>query len=348
MSVLDGVAVTSMANMISQLNTFLGGTPGWTTHHAPVSGEFAARKTGSGFDVGFATQWDTTAPDALGIYHFHGAVYNAGNSPWAQNDDSGNGAASSTNATIAGQRHAKITDTPIMLWVFEDDDYFHAVVKSNADNYVHFGAGVLDKFNDWAGGEYVYGHWQDTAYNTFQALRGDSTMLLDGLAVDMAVVGHYEQELWAATIHATGLANQPVGGKYLVCMGAQASGSLGNDRQAAPTARRHMLGGYRAGPVAKSFGSFRGSKMRGLNPMYPVVQYYWDRFTGGADEMYGPMSQMKDVRGLNIREFTAGDEIVVGGDTWVVFPSAEKAISDSVSTMGSSLYQGIAYKKVAS
>ena len=81
---------TNLADLISKLNTFLSGVPGWTTHHVPANGEFAARKTGVGFDIGFASQWDTASPDYLGIYQWHGAAYNPAFSPWDQNDDSGN------------------------------------------------------------------------------------------------------------------------------------------------------------------------------------------------------------------------------------------------------------------
>lgn len=333
---------TSMADFISKLNTFLSGTPGWTTTHTPASGEWAARKTPGSFDVGIATQWDTSTVGALGIYQFHGAAYSSGSSPWAQNDDSGNGAASASNASLLLSRQALIADSPLQFWCFEDDDYFHVVVQRDADDYVHFGAGALDKFNDWTGGEYVYGHFQDVLFTTNQAIKGNSTMLLDGLAVDTSP-GHNDQEIWVATMRVEGLDDQPAGGKYAVCMGNQASGNLGNDRQAVPVARVHVLGGYRAGPFSHPFATFRGTKARGLNPMHPITPFYWNRVT---DDLHGPLGQMKDVRGVNIRDFAAGEEVTIGSDTWVMFPSARKALSDTQGGVAFSQYQGIAYKKV--
>ena len=340
---------TSMADFISKLNTFLSGTPGWTTHHVPANGEWAARKTPGGNDIGIATQWDTSAPLYLGIYQWHGGAYSAVDSPWDQIDDSGNGAASTTDATIALQRSALVRAAPLQFWCFEDDDYFHCVVQTLTDRYVHFGAGLVDKFNDWTGGEYVYGWWQDNIFNGNQALIGSSTMLLDGISIDTSP-GHLNQEEWVATMRIEGLDDQVANSKYGVVMGGQATANLGTDRQGPAggpktnEARVSIIGGFRGGPISFSFGSgLRGTKTKANCPMHPVVQFYWNRVTG---DIYGPLSQMKDVRGINNRDFAPGEEVVLGADTWVVFPTARKATADTQSGVAYSLFQGVAYKKV--
>lgn len=335
---------SSLADLISKLNTFLSGTPGWTTNHIPASGVFAARKTGAGFDIGFASQWDTATPANLGIYQWYNAAYNTGASPWAQTNDSGNGAASTSNTNLGSNRHAAISNAPVQFWCFEDDNYFHCVVQASATLFVHFGAGQLDKFNDWTGGEYVYGHRRDTNFSGSLSLPiGNSTYLLDGLLMNTSPGLTTLAETYAATIHAEGLAGQGVNEKWCVSMGNQASANLGNDRQGSPQPRRHWMGGYRGGVHTKNLGLFRGTLGRGLCPMYPIISYYWRR---SPDEVYGPMGQMKDVRGVNIRDFAAGDEITVGSDVWVVFPAGVKSTSDTMSGTGFSGYQGIAYKKV--
>lgn len=333
---------SSLADLISRLNTFLSGTPGWTTYHSAGTGVFSARKTGSGFDIGFAAQWDTATPSNLGIYQWTGGAYNSGVSPWQQTNDSGNGAASTSNATLAGMRHAPITNTPNQFWCFEDDHYFHCVVQmADLVNFVHFGAGYLDKTNDWTGGEYVYGFRKDTAtVGSASTLAGTNTILLDEGLFDVSPFLNAEEH--AATVHAEGLPGQGGSEKWLVAMGNQPSANLGNDRQGSPQARGHWLGGHRRGIHALPVGLIRGTINRGLCPMYPLVGYYWRRGTGNV---YGPMGQMKDVRGLNIRDYGAGDEIAIGGDNWVVFPAVVKASGDTFSTAGSG-YAGIAYKKV--
>lgn len=331
-------STSSLADFISKLNTFLS-TNGWTTHHSAANGEFAARKTASGVDVAFASQWDTTTPDNLGIYQWVGAAYNSGVSPWQQTDDSGNGAASTSNASLGGQRFANIGNTPVQFWCFEEDYYFHVVVQINTTDYVHFGAGALALYNDWTGGEYVYGHRQQTGPNTSVAVLDGTTLLLDGLCKD-GTDPSSGMELFAATIHCESLPNQVAGGKYAVSMGNQGSSNLGNDRQTTPKARVHFTGGMRAGPGVLAWGQFYGNVASGLLPGYPLNTFYFDRSTGDA---YGPMGRVKDVRGMSIRDYVAGQEITVGSDTWVIFPAHRRYEGTLTNSSG---YQGIIYKKI--
>ena len=76
--------------------------------------------------------------------------------------------------------------------------------------------------------------------------------------------------------------------------------------------------------------------------MYPIVPFYWNRTT---NNITGPLGQMKDVRGLNIGNFAEEEEILVGSDTWVVFPTYRKTPT-TTNVTGYTGYQGIAYKKV--
>ncbi len=328
---------TNTADLISKLNTFLSAN-GWTTHHVPASGEFAAEKNPSGSTwITMAVQWDTSTPRNLGIYQWHGATYNSGASPWAQNNDSGNGAASTSNATISGNRRAFLgtAGAPQEFWAFEDDDYCHVVVRYDTDSYTHFGFGLLHKFNDWTGGEYCYGQeWTDVSSNC--AVQTNCSLLLDGLAADASPITNMEER--SATLHIEGMTEQAGSEIWGVAMGNQNSANLGTDRGA--NDRIHILGGFRAGLLVPHFGQFAGTVARGLVPMYPILVAYWNRTNADIT----PLGTMQDVRGVSMRNFAAGDEITVGGDTWVVFPSRKRA--DAVAS-GTSVYQGIAYKQVA-
>ena len=94
--------VSSLADFVTKLDTFLTGTPGWTSDVLDTgNGKWAVHKTGAGFECRIAAKWDTGTPAYLGLYQYLGA-YNAGNEPYAQADDSGNGAQSGTDATLAG------------------------------------------------------------------------------------------------------------------------------------------------------------------------------------------------------------------------------------------------------
>jgi hypothetical protein len=143
-------------------------------------------------------------------------------------------------------------------------------------------------------------------------------------------------EYYCATVHAESLPNQT--GKWAVFLGNRASGSLGTDRGS--TARIHFTGGFRGGPIARVFGRFGNDSIKALMPGYPLGVFYWDR----SDDSARFLGWMKDVRGVNMKYFTAGDEITVGSDTWVIFPSYTKGATGA--TTNTSMHQGIAYKKV--
>src|SRR5688500_11729959 len=138
-----------MADFVSKLYTFLttagAGNPAWSAdRHVPASGEMAVSKDdGSGHSVEVAFQWDTTSPNSLGIYQYRSTLgagnYNTGLAPYAQANDSGNGAASTSEASLNGARHVPITNTPVQFWAFAGDTYAHIVVQTTTINYVHFG-----------------------------------------------------------------------------------------------------------------------------------------------------------------------------------------------------------------
>lgn len=336
-------SVSGVADFFTKLETFLAGE-GWNTYIDTSLGRFAAWKNPSGSTwITLATQWNTTSLSACGIYQWHGLAYNSGSNPWAQNDDSGNGAASTTNATLAGQRHVLLNGggTCDYFWCFEDSEYFHVVLRTGttgAYRYMHFGAGNLVKYNDFTGGEYCYAQAVETLSTGFQVPRLTSaSYLLDGLAVSGTLTN---MQLRCATIHLEGLPDQGGSSKWGVVLGNQASGSLGTDRAA--VARVHVNGGFRGGLFAPLLGNFSGTYSRGLVPLYPIVVAYWNRTT---DNVHGPLGYMPDVRGVHLLNFEAEDVVTMGGDTWVVFPS-HRRVESVTSNQGTTGYQGIAYRRV--
>ena len=334
--------VSSIADMFSKLDTFLAAN-GWSTHRDAGAGEFAAWKNPSGsIWITSAFQWDTGTPSHIGVYQWHGQAYDTagttGTVPYDQDDDSGNGAASTSNATLFGNRKITVTNSPESMWVFEDTNYWHAVVRYNTDIYIHFGSGYLNKYNDWTGGEYTYGQVINNSSSSNTAVSADSSFLLDGLSADGSAYSNMEERV--ATLHIEGMAEQGAGEIWGVCMGNQSSSNLGTDRAGGD--RIHILGGFRAGPHVTGWGQYAGTVARGLVPLYPIVQYYWDRT---ANQVYGPLGSMPDVRGISIRNFSAEQEITIGGDTWVVFPARRR--SEAGNQIAYTNYQGIAYKQVA-
>lgn len=335
---------SSIADFFTKLDAFLSAN-GWTTHLATGSGEFAADKNPSGSTwITMACQWDTGTPQHAGIYQWHGQSYDTtgvtGTVPYDQTNDSGNGAASTNNTTISGNRRVNLgTSGPEAFWCFEDTNYFHVVIRRDTNVYEHFGAGLLTKYNDWVGGEYCYGQAPDATFNTNTAVRASSSYLLDGLSADQSP-GYTNMEERCATMHIDGMAEQSLAGEiWGVVMGNQGAGNLGTDR--AGNDRIHVAGGFRAGLFPSLYGQFAGTLQRGLVPLCPIVCSYWDRT---ADEVYGPLGIMPDTRAINLKNYASEQDIVVGSDTWTVFPVLRR--TETTSSAGDTGYQGIAYKQV--
>lgn len=329
---------TSIADLMDKLATFAV-AQGWTKNEpagAPTDRLFLSRGT-----VFVAFRWATASPTAIAIYQATG--YGAGTPPPdQQTNDSGNGVVSAgfNDAAVFTSRYARVPNGTMTYWFFEDDTYLHVVVTTAALTYSHFGFGELVKLGTWTGGAYSYGHAYNASGSSI-ALSEESSFLLDG-ALGNATAANYRQ--FAATLRIESLPNQAASGKWaLVWSGGDLGTDAGNDRQT-PTAvaRGNVQGGFRAGPVAASFGRFSSAPTTGLVAMYPINLYY---DAGNTPKRWYPLGYMKDVRGIDITSFAEAQEIAVGSDTWTVFPSTFKDIDGSTAN-GSSRSQGIAYKKV--
>ena len=53
------------------------------------------------------------------------------------------------------------------------------------------------------------------------------------------------------------------------------------------------------------------------------------------------LGEINDVGGMNIQAYELGDTMLIGADTWYVFPTKKKS-GDNVT--GSTYYSGIAYR----
>lgn len=354
------ITVSSLSGFLESLQSFLtngtAGNPGWTDENAggathngvdTTNGEWAVSKDGSGSHaVQIAGQWDTSSPDYLALYQYYDSggagSYVDGSSPWGQTNDSGNGydGGTITNANLDNERYVRITATPERYWVFTDDQsgepHCYVVVETDVGRYVHFGFGILDKFNDWTGGEFCYGHRDGAGQRAGSA---DTSWALD------AFLNGTNDQNFAATMRLEGMDDSPVSGKWAVFLNdSQSSAQLGTDSAAVD--RLHCVGGVRAGAHAYMFGTQPGAIGTGYVPSAPIVAYHLDRNVGGGSSYAGawsPLGAMKDVRTLNIKNFEAGDIITIGSDDWYVFPWSKKA-DDDTSSSNTSGYAGVMYK----
>lgn len=325
---------TSLADLLSKLNTFAAAN-GWTVDEFDTVGGDWALSKGTVF---VSARWNVATPLELSI-HQALAFSGTGTLPGNHTDDSGNGfntTSSHTNTDLDNERHVThIGNGPFLAYHFFEKDsgpaYLHVSVEVSAGSWRHFGFGTMEKVGTWTGGEYAYGQVMSTSLLHTAVLVSES-YLLDGLLAQSGGM------LDAATIHVEGLPNQPGSGKWGVVGGSTSATSTGLDT--AGIARERIRGGFRSGPVARMFGLFSGSSLTGLIPLYKIAIFHDD---GTATTRRRLLGYMPDVRGINIRNFAAGQEVLIGADTYVMLPLAIRT-SDNVTFR--TYFSGIAYKKV--
>lgn len=332
MSFQTGTA-TSVQDLFDDLGTFLTGTPGWTDRALSTAGAEGYTLVGADDTINVQFRWDTSTPEYVGVYQSDNAGA-ASVVPGQETTDSGQGEISGTNTVLDDGRNVRLVNSSMPYWFFEDDDYCHIVCEVFAGpptQYVHFGMGVLNKRGDWTGGAYAYG-WKRSTVST-NPLSADVNFSLDGHASGL---GNRD---FQATLHVEGLKNQDVNGLWALVWGDSAS-AQGDDRQTVPEPRVFVQGGFRSGLVPRLFGRPSSQLLSGNIPMYPIELFYRDRVPAIDEVTY--LGQMPDVQGINISNFVGGQEIEIGSDTWIVFPSWRNGQTSSNETRE----QGIAYKKV--
>lgn len=325
---------TDLEDLLAKLSTFATTTHGgWTQGYLNTTNGWFELHKGS-LSVSFKYVPGGTAT-TLSV-HQATAFIGTGTAPGEHTNDSGNGyntgSTGHTNANLESERCVRnIGNGPYPSYFFFADDsandYIHVVVEVATNTFRHFGFGILDKFGDgWSGGEYAYGHYQDSNTSAVQTDINTQT-LLDGL-------GGTSDAIRAATVRiASGLANQ---GTAIWGVSAQTA-TLGNDSNGDP--RRQIHGGFRAGMYARGFGNMTGSNSSGMVPMYSISAFYRDP----SNPRVYLLGHLPDVRAINIRNFEPKQEITVGTDSWLLFPLS---IKTAAAIAGRSLNSGIAYKKV--
>lgn len=319
---------TDLADLLSDLMTFATAN-GWTQDLLDtVNGELALHRS----NVYVSMRWIVGTPLALSVHQALG--YTGGNDGGEHPDDSGNGyngVTAKSNGLLDDERSVPdIGDGPFTYHFFESDTYLHVAVEISSGVWRHFGFGVLNpKRGDWTGGEYCYAHHH--ASNSLTSTVNQN--LLDGLF--LSTTDSVKRR--AATLHAEGLPGEPGASKWGQIWGNKSATTTEPDDSAGED-KVTLQGGYKAGPIAQHFGFVAAGTTSGLVPMYPLAIFY---LRASSAEVY-LLGFVPDVRGVNISNFSPGQEITVGSDTWVVFPDSQKATSGG----NASFNRGIAYKKV--
>ena len=333
---------TDLGNLLTQMSTFITAN-GWTQDEfdngASVSTEgHAAWHLTASSSIYVSMRWAADAPNNLAIYQALG--FTAAIDPGAHTDDSGNGYNATTAYTDSllddGRCCNDFGDGPFTYHFFHNlasPAYVHVVTEIATGQWRHFGFGEMEKFNDWTGGDYCYGHFAFESLAS-TAVRTTTTIFADGLFSATTSVAKR-----ACTITATGLPNQGASEKWLICGGGFTTLDSADRLDTAGEIKRVVFGGARGGPVALGLGNHRSDVSTGHLPMYPFALFLRDYTTS----FIYFLGNMPDIRGINIFNFAEAQEITIGTDTWIVFPQAKRTESNVIDR---TYYQGFAYKKV--
>lgn len=330
-------SATDLGDLLSRLDTFMVAN-GWTQDDfddgASVAAQGFAQWSKNSIHVGL--KWVANAPNNLSV---HQALGNGGAVfPGAHTDDSGNGynATFGSDAQLDDERCVNdIGDGPFVSYHFFEQDsnpaYVHVVVQISSGNFRHFGWGEMEKFNDWTGGEYCYGHFADESTNS-SAVDSGADPLFD--AIDALAVGSAARR--GATIHAEGLPHQGASERWL----HHAGGVTGDDvdfNDTAGNTKRLAFGGFRGGPLLPLM-QFRGDISTGHIPLTPLAIFTRDF----VNEFVYFLGNIPDIRMIDMFNFAAEQEVTIGSDVWIVFPQVRRT-EDNV--VGRTYYSGLAYRR---
>lgn len=334
-------ATDAIHDLMAALMTFVGTTlttKPWTVDEHNTGNRYAtihrAAESADRRALYTSFRWDNTTKFRLAHYQSTG-FSGPSVAPHLHTGDSGNG--STTSPATTGRRTNFDIQGPFQAYHFfggeGSNPYVHIVVEVSANVFRHFGWGNLDKFNDWVGGEYVYGGLWDLSTTGGTPIDNPASsahsLLLDSCTTTAD----------SATMRVEGLPGQGGTGKWGVLT---ENATAGNDTAA--IARVSLKGCSRSGGWGYPLAWMPTSQVNAYKPLIPIDVFYF-RETGTPDTWY-PLGRQPDVAIVNMKNLTVGEEITLGADTWKCFPWAKKQYTVTPPLAIESWNAGIAYRKI--
>lgn len=318
MAYQEGVA-TSQDDFIDKLTVFARDNAGFTLDEFSSSSNKAAVHKGNLF-VQF--RWND---DSSGIALFQSLGFSGGTAPGSQTGDSGNGDEAGTVTTE--RRISDIGNGPYVKHYFFGDSaqpYVHCALEYATGKFRHLSFGLLIKKGVWTGGEYVTGHVWEIGSGLTDV---DHYFLADlrATAPGDAITVHIEPTF------------PDVGAS--VKWGVMANTATpGTDK--AGNARVRLGGGFRDFWLANALDGMPVNPNNGFIPMWPGLVFLFH--DDASIDRWRYLGQLPDIRVMNGKFLDTAEELVVGADTWKVFPWVRKATTGEHS---GNMF--VAYKKVA-
>lgn len=323
MSYQTGTA-TSPEDLVTKLFTFLTGTPGWTQNYLDTVNDRASITSPSG-NINHNLSWDSTdifTMMSTGLASPLGSV-EIRLEPGAESP-----------TTSAQQKRINIGAGPYTAYhFFEDDGYCHMVVEWTSGLFRHMGWGQLVMTsNAHTTGDYSFGtYWSQSTSDI--DVPTDSTHAC-GFA------GGVRQSPFERSLSIY-LPNWPDGGTGKWFLETESALTVDPDGDPRWNLRTH---GWQGGSLFNFMG-IGNSQLNGFKPLMPPAVY--TDFLGSAPDRLRLVGFPPDLRIINLDGVTVGEDLSVGGETWVPFPIVRKIyVPGTTFNEEQSFNFGYAYKKV--
>lgn len=344
MSYATGTA-SDQTDLISKLSTFAQANGYTEEYYSSGNRHLSLSRSADNLYVSF--YWD--AVNTIAMYQALGYAGGSAESPWDQADDSGNGSDTIPSWIDRGRQVSRIGNssfTAYHFFAYTDPHNIHVVLEFSPGLYRHFGFGMVDKVGSWTGGAWCAGHlWNwagSTAFSAYATSGHNAhTVLMDGALTQGATYyGTYNNNA-GGTLHCEGLPNQAGASKWGHSLeNTVADGDVGTDRGG--DLRIRIGGGCRKGVAITQFGAFLPDLSNGFIPIIPHEIFYMDAVSGGDGWYY--LGRMHNIGHVHLHGIDAAQELTVGADTWIAFPTVRK--SNIGGTNQESENSGLIYKKV--
>lgn len=218
-----------------------------------------------------------------------------------------------TNVTpVDGQMDLRAGPSPKM-WIFARNNVIHvAVAISESASYRFLSFGLIDKIGTYDGGTFCESGYFADGQESFIPANSHVHLGTSRSASDRGGFIRADCALDSRANFFHEFGNQAFGGEDPV------TGQRGASTQW-PHAPTPISAGLAARVVKCSDeNTFSGRSV--LQPVHVNIR------RTGSPAYYSPAGTIPDIRFINIRKFDVEQEIVIGSDTWKIFPGVRKAI----------------------
>ena len=331
--------ISTIEELMQTLNTFLMGLtgPGWVTHELDTGANRMYMQQGTQY-IGF--QWSDTVGRTDRLWTGHATGVTVGQPLGAQPGNTNQHI--SNDPTVSLDEHTNMVqfheDPPFVRYHFFASEvapyYCHVVVEQNGNVFKHFGFGNIEKFNDWTGGEYMYTHNVqsssiDEAHDSTSAAVG-----IDG--------SNFFRRCWSMRCPDFIPGGDP---SQVWALGNTSTSITVTDEDGNPFIRA-VSHGWRGGGYQSELGWLPQSNFDSMRMLFPI-EIFLEAPTNINGQPIYYAGRQPDVRSLNMANFLPGDEITIGTDVWMIFPTSRKQVSATLADGFASRNQGIAFLKNA-